>query len=361
MKAKLLGTGRALPGEEIAGAYLDNVELAALMDEVRTRLATEAPDLEVLPSDPDFPERRLGVVTRRVLDCDLTARDLAVAAARNAFHDSGVTAESIGAVFVNVTAPHGLAPSTASTVHAALGLAEDVVAMDQSLGCNGSLGTMYSAEGAVGRNPDRPNVLTVSAEYMTSALDACDRTTMPVCGDGAGAAVFGPPDREDLPGVWMATRGSSAENITVYPVPGTRPVYRVRSRGGKCFVEADTIHRNAMVMQGREVFKDMVRLLPPRIEAYCERAGVKLDDIDLFLFHQANARMIDAVTQRLIGEECARERVPLHIESLGNTSSATVPILLDQVRESGAFGPGKLAFLCAFGTGYSMGMTLLNG
>ena len=361
MKAKLLGTGRALPGEDIAGSFLDNVELSALMGEVRTKLATEAPDLEVLPSDPDFPERRLGVVTRRVLDCDLTVRDLAVVAARSAFKDAGVTAESIGAVFVNTTTPHGLAPSTASTVHADLGLAEDVMALDQSLGCNGSLGNMYNAEGAVGRNPNRPNVLTISAEFMTSALDACDRTTMPVCGDGAGAAIYGPPERDDLPGVWMATRGSSAENITVYPVPGTRPVYRVRSRGGKCFVEADTIHRYAMVMQGREVFKDMVRLLPPRIEAYCERAGVKLDDIDLFLFHQANARMIDAVTQRLIGPECARERVPIHIETLGNTSSATIPILLDQVRESGAFGPGKTAFLCAFGTGYSMGMTLLHG
>ena len=361
MKAKLLGTGRALPGEDIAGAALDNAELASLMDEVRTRLKTEAPDFEVLPTDAAFPERRLGVLSRRVLDFGLTARDLAVVAARNALKDSGVSPESIGAVFVNVTAPHGLSPSTASSVHAALGLEEDVVALDQSLGCNGSLGTMYSAEGAVGRNPKRPNVLTVSAEYMTSALDASDRTTMPVCGDAGGAAVYGPPDRDDLPGVWMATRGSSAENITVYPVPGTRPVYRVRTRDGKFSVEADTIHRYAMAMEGREVFKDMVRLLPPRIEAYCERAGVDLDDIDLFLFHQANARMIDAVTQRLIGDECARERVPINIETLGNTSSATIPVLLDQLRENGSFGPGKVAFLCAFGTGYSMGMTLLHG
>ena len=361
MKAKLLGTGRALPGEDIAGAYLDNVELAALMDEVRARLAKEAPDLEVLPTDPDFPERRLGVVARRVLDCDSTVRDLALIAARNAFEDSGVSPESIGAVFINTTTPHGLSPSTASTIHDELGFAEDVVAFDQSLGCNGSLGVLYSAEGAVGRNPKRPNVLTVCAEYMTSALDASDRTTMPVMGDGAGAAVFGPPDRDDLPGVWMATRGSSGENITVLPVPGTRPVYRVRSRDGKCFVEADTIHRYAVKMKGREVFKDMIRLLPPRIEAYCERAGFQLDDIDMFLFHQANARMIDGVTQRLFGDECARERVPVHIQTLGNTSSASMPILMDQVRKSGAFGPGKLAFLCAFGTGYSMGMTVLRG
>lgn len=340
---------------------LDNVELAALMDEVRERLAKEAPDFEVLPSDADFPERRMGVVSRRVLDCSLTARDLAVVAARNALEDSGVSPESIGAVFVNVTAPHGFAPSTASTVHAALGLAEDVVALDQSLGCAGSVGNMYSAEGAVGRHPERPNVLTVSAEYLTSLLDASDRTTMPIFGDCAGSAVYGPPERSGLPGVWMSTSSASSENITIYPVEGTRPVYRVRAKDGKCFVEADTVQRYAIAMEGRAVFKDMVRLLPTRIEAYCARAGVDLDDIDLFVFHQANARMIDAVTQRLMGDECARERVPVHVATLGNTSSASVPILVDQLRKDGAFGKDKLAFLCAFGTGYAMGLTLLHG
>lgn len=360
MKARLLGTGRALPGEDVAGYLLDNIELAALMNEVRERLAIEAPDQVVLPSDPDFPERRLGVKSRRILDSSLNVKDLAVAAARSAFEDSGVAAKSIGAVFVNTTTPYGLAPSTASAVHDALGLEEDVVAYDQSLGCNGSLGCMYAAEGAVGRNPNRPNVLTVSSEFMTSALDASDRTTMPVCGDGAGAAVYGQPEREGLSSVWMATRGSSAENITLYPVPGTRPVYRIRARDGKAYVEADTIHRYAMKMEGREVFKDMVRLLPPRIEAYAQRAGVDLDDIDLFLFHQANERMIDAMGQRLIGQGVG-ERIPAHVETLGNTSSATVPILLDQVRKNGSFGPGKRALLCAFGTGYSMGMTLLYG
>lgn len=360
MKAKLLGTGRILPGEDIQGSLLGNVELADLMNGLRDRLATEAPELEVLPTDPEFPERRLGVVSRRILDASLSVRDLAVAAARKAFEDSGVTAESIGAVFVNVTTPDGLAPSTASSVHAALGLAEDVAAMDQSLGCNGFLGVMYNAEGAVGRNPERPNVLVVGAEFLSSVLDATDRTTMPVFGDGAGAAVFGPPERDDLSTIWMATRGASAERITIMPVEGKRPVYRIRSRDGVCVVEPDTVHRYAVGMQGRDVFKDMVRLLPTRIQAYCDRAGVALDDVDMFLFHQANARMIDAVVQRLLGENNP-ERVPIHIETLGNTSSATVPILLDQVRKSGAFGPGKVALLCAFGTGYSLGITLLRG
>ncbi|QDV09858.1 3-oxoacyl-[acyl-carrier-protein] synthase 3 [Planctomycetes bacterium Poly30] len=360
MKAKLLGTGRALPGEDVAGTQLGNVELARLMNEVRERLAVEAPEQEVLPTDADFPERRLGVLSRRVLDASLTVRDLAIHAARSAVADAGVDIASIGAVYVNTTTPDGLAPTTASSIHAALGMEEDVFAVDQSLGCNGFIGGMYNAQGAVGRNEARPNVLVVGAECMTSVLDASDRTTMPIFGDGSGAAVFGPPESDDLPGVWMATQGVSARNITVHPDLSERPIYRVRSRNGQCVVEQGRVHRYVVGMEGREVFKDMVRLLPPRIEACCQRAGLELEDVDLFLFHQANARMIEAVTQRVI-PNCAAERVPIHIETLGNTSSASVPILLDQVRKSGAFTPGKRALLCAFGTGYSMGMTILNG
>ena len=90
MKARLLGTGRALPGDEIAGAILDNVQLAELMGEVRERLREEAPDLKVLPTDPEFPERRLGVLRRRVLERSLSVRDMAVTASRLALEDAGV-------------------------------------------------------------------------------------------------------------------------------------------------------------------------------------------------------------------------------------------------------------------------------
>lgn len=360
MKAKLLGTGRALPGDEIAGVSLDNHTLAALMGEVRERLAHEAPELQVLPTDPDFPERRLGVKRRRILDEGLTVRDLAVVAARGALEDSGVAPASIGAVFVNTTTPAALSPVTACIVHDALGLGEDIAAFDQALGCNGFIGGLYSAEGAVGRNPDRPNVLVVAAEAMSWICDASDRTTMPIFGDGAGAAIFGPPEDQGAPGVWMATQGSSAERITVDPVPGEHPVYRIRCRDGEPFVAPDRSIRYSAAMQGQQVFKDMIRMLPPRIEAYCERAGVPTVEIDQFLFHQANTRMIEGFAERLLGDDY-RERTPMHIQELGNTSSASVAILLDQVRKEGKLGPGKRALLCAFGTGYSLGMTLVEG
>ena len=314
----------------------------------------------MLPTDSSFPERRLGVLRRRVLEKSVSIRDLAYEAGKRAMSDAGIEPESIGAVIVNTTTPDALVPVTACTVQDRLGLAEDVACLDQNLGCNGFLGALYSAEGAAGRNPKRPNVLVIAAERMTGVLDASDRATMPVCGDGAGAAIIGPPIDESAPAVWMATRGSSGGNITINPVAGSHPVYRIRAQEGRVFVEADRVHRFALAMEGREVFKDMVRLMPDRISAYCERAGVPLDEVDLFLFHQANARMIEGFAERLLGPEF-RARTPMHIEDLGNTSSATVPILLDQVRKEGRLVPGQKAFLCAFGTGYSMGMTLLNG
>ena len=360
MRARLLGTGRALPGDELAGSVLDNNRLAVLMDEVRQRLAREAPDVEVLPSDASFPEKRLGILRRRVLDESLSVRDLAVESGRRALEDARVEPEEIGAVVVSTTSPDGVLPAIACTVQDRLGLVEEVAAYDLVLGCNGFLAGLYTAEGWVAREPERPHVLVICAEAMTRVLDAADRTTMPVCGDGAAAAVLGPPVDPDAPPVWMATQGSSGQRITVQPVPGGHPVYRVRSRGGDLFVEADGEHRLALTMEGQDVFKDMVRLLPSRIEAYAERAGTSLDSIDLYLFHQANTRMIAGFAQRLLGRDFAR-RTPMHLDELGNTSSATVPILLDQVREDGRFGPGKRALLCSFGAGYSMGMTLIEG
>ncbi len=360
MKAQLLGTGRALPGDEVAGVSLDNHGLAALMGEVRERLRVEAPELEVLPTDPEFPERRLGVRRRRVLDESLSVRDLAIVSGRNALRDSGVSPDSIGALIVNTTTPAALSPVTACFVHDALGLAEEVAAFDQTLGCNGFIGGLYSAEGAVGRNPDRPNVMVIAAEAMTRVCDASDRTTMPIFGDGAGAAVFGPPRDPSMAGVWMATRGSSAERIMVNPAPGEHPIYRVRCSGGEPHVAPDRTSRYGVAMQGQEVFKDMIRLLPPRIQAYCERAGVPLVEVNQFLFHQANTRMIVGFAERLLGTGY-EARTPMHIAELGNTSSASVALLLDQVRRSGKLGPGSRALLCAFGTGYSMGMALVEG
>jgi 3-oxoacyl-[acyl-carrier-protein] synthase-3 len=360
MKSRLLGTGRALPGDEVAGSVLDNARLAELMDEVRQRLAIEAPEVEVLPSDPKFPEVRLGILRRRVLDEDLDVRDLAVEAGRRAIADADVDPASIGSVLVSTTSMEGVLPAIACTVQDRLGLAEELAAYDLVIGCNGFLSLLYSADGMVGRDPERPNSLLICTEAMVRVLNAADRATMPVCGDGAGAAVLGLPIDPGGSPVWMATQGSSGERITMKPVPGDHPVYRVRSRGGDLFVEPDREHRLALGMQGPDVFKDMVRLLPPRLDAYAERAGVSLDDIDLFLFHQANARMISSFAERALGKDFAR-RTPLHIAELGNTSSATVPILLDQVRRDGRLKPGGKALLCAFGAGYSMGMTLVEG
>ncbi len=329
-----------MPGDQIAGAVLSNARLAELMSEARDRLAA---DFEV--STPQFPLERIGIEQRCVLDCELSPRHLAIEAARRALANSGVEPERIAVLVVASVTHERVVPSMASTVQSELGLPVELVAFDLNLGCNGYMMALQLADQLL---MDRPGkcALVVGADAMTRVLDACDRTTCTVFGDGGGAMVLGEgPGLTHFEHFTFGDKGSVIE-IT----PANEGPMRFVARAGELDMRADDRCFQRVVMAGRQVFRDMLSIMPVRIGAYLERYDLRPDVV---LFHQANKRLFDGIAERV---GIATDRVLCNIERVGNTTSASIPILYSE----SAIPSGTKVLLVGFGTGYSLSLAHLQ-
>lgn len=343
MPSCVLGSAQILPGEHIAGAVLTNGRLAELMAEARTRLGA---DFEV--STPDFPFERVGIEQRRVLDAELSARHLAVAAARRAMQDSGVSPESVKILIVASVTNDRIVPSLASTVQSELELPVELIAFDLNLGCNGFMMALQLADQLLVPYPDSC-ALVVGADAMTRVMDARDRSTCIVFGDGGGALVLGNKGRAGLEHFEHFTFGDKGSIIEITPA-GDSPPMRFVAQGGQVEMQPDERCSQRVVMAGRQVFKDMLYIMPERIEAYLKKYALRPD---LFLFHQANRRLFDGIAQRL-GLDA--DRVLCNIDRVGNTTSASIPILYNE----SAIPAGTRVLLVGFGTGYSLSLAHLQ-
>ena len=359
--SSVIAVSHALPGDELPGSVLTNPRLTALMEEVGHRMASRGVSEPVPISDPEFPERRIGVTERRVLDQGFSSFDLALHAAEECLASSGIDRREVRATVVSTVTPDRVVPSMACRLQARLGLSEDCSSYDLSLGCNGFVGAIDLARRMLAGHPEGACVLVVAAEAMTRVLDASDRGTCPVFGDGSGAALLRAGSRSGLLPVDMYTDGSRAEliQITARELAPERPMFRLASVRGDLVVREDRDSRARVVMDGRRVFRDMVRMLPRRIRGYVEEHGMSLEDVDRFAFHQANRRLIEAAVEQ--GElGIPASKLLFNIQSVGNTTSASIPILLSQASKSGALLPGERVMLVGFGTGYSLGITVLE-
>lgn len=344
MPSRILGSAQVLPGEHIPGAVLTNGRLAELMTEARARLGAT---WEV--STPDFPFERVGIEQRRVLDAELCARHLAVAAARQALDDAGVGPQDIKIVIVASVTNERVVPSLASTVQSELGLPVELIAFDLNLGCNGFMMALQLADQLLAAHPEGC-ALVVGADAMTRVLDARDRSTCIVFGDGGGALVLGGANGSaGLEHFEHFTFGDKGDIIEITPA-GDSPPQRFVARDGQLEMAADERCFQRVVMAGRQVFKDMLYIMPERIEAYLRKHSLSPD---LFLFHQANRRLFDGIAQRL-GIDSGR--VLCNIDRVGNTTSASIPILFNE----SAIPAGTRVLLVGFGTGYSLSLAHLQ-
>ena len=349
------GLGHVLPGRDAPGAVLSNERLTELMHSVRRA----AGDAELPVSEPDFPERRIGIRNRCVLDADLSSRDLAVLAAKRCLQNARIDPDQLRAVIVTTVTPDQVVPCIASTVQSELGLPDAITALDVSLGCNGFMGGLSIAARQLQDAPLGDAVLLVAAETMTRVLDAGDRTTCTIFGDGAGAALLERVRHGGLGPVEGYTNGAEGPRIQIASSRRRGPMYRMTSRYGDLGVIPDETSCQAVVMDGRRVFKDMTRILPDRLLDYAERHALDLDDVELFAFHQANRRMIEAVARdpRLA---ISPERLLFNIEEVGNTTSASIPILLSEAVASGRLSAGQRVLCVGFGAGYSIGIAAMD-
>lgn len=302
VNAGIIGIGRCLP-EKI----LTNKDLEKMMD-----------------TSDEWIRSRTGIEERRIADDETNTSDLAYEAAKKAIADADITPEDIEMILVATVTPDRPFPSVATILQEKLG-AFNAAAMDVSAACAGFMYGIITAKQFI-ESGTYKHILVVGVEKLSKITDWNDRNTAVLFGDGAGAAVIGPV--------------SEGRGILSFELGAD-------GRGGKHLYQEDYI-----VMNGREVFKFAVRQMGESCINVLEKAGLKKEDVDFLIPHQANIRIMEASRQRL---ELPEEKMSKTVHKYGNTSAASIPISIVEELEAGKIKNDDLIVMVGFGGGLTWG------
>lgn len=290
-------------------------------------------DLESkIDTNDEWIRTRTGIEERRIANEDIDTSHMAIIAAQRALEDAGLQATEIDMILVATATPDHPFPSVACMVQEALGV-KNIPAMDVSAACSGFIYAMATAKPFIETNTYQ-NVLVIGSEKFTKTLDWSDRTTCVLFGDGAGAVVLGEVSSDKgILSVDLGADGSGADHL---------------------YIDAET---GKIKMNGREVYKFAVRQMPESSLHVVDLAGLKKEDVDFLIPHQANIRIIDAARERL-GLE--REKVSTTVTKHGNTSAASIPLALFSEIQKGLIQEGDVIVLVGFGGGLTWGSICLK-
>ncbi|MGL2463793.1 ketoacyl-ACP synthase III [Helicobacter pylori] len=301
---------------------------------------------QFLDTSDEWIEKRTGIKERRFANDEEKSSDLGVIAAKQAIERAHLTPKDIDLVVVATLSPDFLAmPSTACVLSAKLGI-ENKPAFDISAACTGFIYLLSVAKAYV-ESGMYENVLIVGAEKTSSVLDFKDRGTCILFGDGAGACVIGRTKRlkESILDVQISANG----NFSNY-------LYTPRTLKPTPFNSKEETLEPFLCMKGNEVFKLAVKTLLKDVETILEKNALKPEDVRLFIPHQANFRIIQAVREHLDFKD---EQVVLTVHKYGNTSAASIPMAMCEAYEEGRLKKGDLMLLDAFGGGLTWGSALV--
>ena len=308
--ASITGCGVALPDRE-----LSNAELA-----------------DSLPVSEDWILDRTGIRSRRVAGADDSTSSLAARAGSMAIRQAGLEPDQLDLVIVATITPDYQFPATACLVQAQLGCTH-AGAFDLNAGCSGFLYALAQAQALVASGSLR-RVLVCGADTLTRIADYSDPSSCILFGDGAGAVVVEGNEQPDgLASFVLCSDGS--EPGLLWLDPGTRMIG----------------------MQGREVYRRAVDGMATSVLAVLAKADLALADVDLVVAHQANARILNAVASRL---GIPPGKLPINIDAVGNTSAASIPLVLAEAADDGRLGAGDVVLLAAFGAGFAWGAGLIR-
>jgi 3-oxoacyl-[acyl-carrier-protein] synthase-3 len=313
-------------------------------------LASDFPNL-----DPNKIFAKVGIARRTIADDDELASDLACAAAEKLF-GQGVDRKGIDYIIFCSQAPDYPLPTTACLLQSRLGLGAHVGAVDINLGCSGYIYSLGLASALIESGQIR-QALVITADTYSKFMAADDNNVRTIFGDGAAATLVSDSGEATLGvlGPWRyGTDGRGANNLIVRDgLRGEREKQPVsyRTAGG-----ADRVGQ-PLRMNGPEVFAFTLKAVPVLVKELLDSAQLAIGDIDLFVFHQANSTMLDALRKRLAIPE---DKFVIDLENQGNTVSASIPIALGRCVESRRFRPGMKAALIGYGVGYSWAGTLLE-
>ena len=317
---------------------------------VPEKVVTNADLEKVVDTTDEWIRTRSGIRERRMCAEGQHTADLAAEAGTKALAEAGLDPLDVEIIILSTATPDHLLPATACETQARMG-ADHAAGFDISAACAGWIYGLTIADGLIATAGYR-NVLVIGAEKMSAILDYSDRTTCVLFGDGAGAALVGPGEDE--------THRGSGLLATHMKTDGRHARLLWRPAGGAALPSSPDTQADRLEyvkQEGREVFKSAVLAMEESSRIVLDAAGLTIDDVDLVIPHQANSRIIDAVADRLA---VPMERVFVNIDRYGNTSSASIPIALDEARRQGRTGPGDTILMTAFGGGLAWGATLLR-
>ena len=308
-------------------------------------------DLKDLGCDEEWIVQRTGIEERRHCAPDEATSDLAYEAGKICLDKAGVSASELDMILVATMTPDHFTPSTSTIVQHRLG--SHCVAFDMNAACSGFMYAFITAAQYI-RSGSCQKILVIGADAMSRVIDPQDIKTYPLFGDGAGAVlVSSDSDRseESGPGIRSYSMGTAGELGHLISVPGACSRMPASQ---ECIDE----RQQFLKMDGRPVFKWAVRIVPQAIKEVLELANMSLDQIDSLLLHQANRRIIDAALEPL---GISDDKVFVNLQHYGNTSAASIPLLLDEAIEQGQTSLDSNILLCGFGAGLTWGSCIYRG
>jgi len=315
-------------------------------------LAAEFPDWTI-----DKIQGKTGITERHVAAPDECASDLAEAAARKIFASGICSPGEIDYLLLCTQSPDYFLPTTACLLQHRLGIPNRAGALDFNLGCSGFVYGLGLAQGLI-QTGQAARILLLTAETYTRFIHPRDRSVRTLFGDAAAATLLSAtPARGKLRSsyVW-GTDGSGAQNLMV-PAGGLRRPRSIESAREVCDENGNWRSANDLFMNGPEIFNFTLRAIPECVGQLLDRSEKRLEEIDLFVFHQANQFMLDHLRRKL---KIPQEKFCVWLESCGNTVSSTIPIALHHALAQQRLKPGQTVMLVGFGVGYSWGATLLE-
>jgi len=304
------------------------------------RVLTNADVAELVDTNDEWIVTRTGIRERRIAAEAQAVSDLALPAAREALAQAGLEGPELDLIIVATVTPDMLFPSSSAILADHLG-ARDAAAYDLSAGCTGFVYALAQAHGMLAAGLVE-KVLVVGGDVLSRIVDWSDRSTLILFGDGAGAVVIERVEGGGFLGFELGADGAGGKDLLL---PGSGS--RVPANGAKPY----------LTMNGREVYKFATRILVQSAEAVMARCGVTIDDVDVYVPHQANMRIIDHATKKL---GVPSERVVVNVDRYGNTSSGSIPLALADAVADGRVKPGKLVLMTGMGAGLTWGSALIR-
>lgn len=320
---KIIGTGSSVPD-----TILSNSDLEKMVE-----------------TSDEWITSRTGIKERRIADENTASSDIAYEAAEKALKAAGVSPQQIDVIIVGTITPDFLFPSTGCVVQSLLG-AKNAYAFDLMAGCSGFLYALHVAQGII-KSGGAEKILAIGVDTLSKVTDFEDRSTCILFGDGAGAAVL---SASEEPGILSSILSSDGRDWDLLYVP---------AGGSRTPIDEQTLKtRDQYIkMKGNDVFRVAVKSMESATINAIKEAGLEPEDIDLFVPHQANQRILEAVRKRLNFPE---EKVFVNLDKYGNTSGASVPLALDEAIRQGRVKEGNLVLFAAFGAGFTWGASVVR-